>query len=399
MPKRIKKVVFQENQYSVHLRGDVWYVQFKDPNTKQYLPQKSLHLRYSDGMTRLHAEREAERLWKNGLVDELVKANTNKPSVYFSGFVKDFFKVEGKYHHYRMSEGHTIKASTLDAYRGNLALYIEPYFHDKLLKKITRKDVFAFRSYLLVEKRLDPQTAQNIFKNFKTILKYAIQEELIYADPSSLISIETPKKPKAQILTTEEIQKLLQCSWKDERVKIATYIASETGARRGEVLALRWKNIDFTHNRIFIHESWNSEYGFTSTKNGDDRYPPLSPELKIVLQKYQEKCICDGKNDLLFPSTVKGNRPMDTKKLDSIFYDALNTIGINESERKERGITFHNLRHHLVTVLHEKGVSPLTIRQIVGHSDDKIEWTYFHGNGNEVISVLSNTFGDAMKVS
>ena len=88
MPRKIKKVVYQENLYSVFNRGDMWYVQYKDPASKKYLSAKSLKLRKSDGFSRLDAEKHAEEAIKNGVVENLIKNNANKDSIYFSGFTK-----------------------------------------------------------------------------------------------------------------------------------------------------------------------------------------------------------------------------------------------------------------------------------------------------------------------
>jgi integrase len=392
MPKRIKQIVYQENLYSVYLRKDTWYVQYKDPNSKKYLVARSLKLNLSSGMTRFDAEKRAEELLKQGIVDKLIISNRQKDSLYFSGFAKDFFAVEGKYHHYRMSEGRSLRESTLDGYRGNLELYIDPFFKDFLLKEITRKHALAFRSYLLVEKRLDPQSAKNIYKNFKAIIKYALQEELIFTDCTSGISIVVPKKQKASVLSTLEVQKLWSCTWQDQRVRLATLLAALTGARRGEVLALTWKDLNLENNEIRIHHSWNSEYGITATKNGDERNAFITTELAKEFKEYREQSPCNEDTDYVFPSTINGKKPLDAKRLDAVFHKALESIGITEDERKTRRITFHNLRHRLITILHEQGVSPLTIRAMVGHSDDRIEYCYYHGRGEEVIPILSSIF-------
>ena len=95
---------------------------------------------------------------------------------------------------------------------------------------------------------------------------------------------------------------------------------------------------------------------------------------------------------MLFRSTIEGVRPISVKRLDHVFHKALKEIGIDEEERRSRKVTFHNLRHRLITVLHENRVSPLAIRAMVGHADDDIEYDYYHGNGEEVVSILSSVF-------
>jgi integrase len=291
-----------------------------------------------------------------------------------------------------MSEGHKLKESTLDSYQKNLDLYITPYFKDFLLKKITRKEVLAFRSSLLVGQRLHPRTAKNIFKNFRAILKYALQEELINVDCSQGISIVVPKRVKNYIITTEEIQKLWNCEWTDNRVRLATLLAASTGARRGEIIALRWKDLNLENSKVHISGSWYSKYKRTTTKNGEERDTFMAPELCEEFKLYRQLSPCGGSEDLVFPSTIEGNRPIDVKRLDKVFHQALVNIGISEEERRTRKLTFHNLRHRLITVLHQNRISPLTVRAMVGHADDEIEYEYYHGNGEEVVSILSAVF-------
>lgn len=392
MSKRVKHIIYEESLYSVFARGNIWYAQFKDPNSKKYLTAKSLKLRLSDGFTRHHAEKEAAKLWKEGIVDTLLQRGKSRNSAYFTGYTQDFFAVNGPYHKNRISEGRSLKESTLDGYSSNLFLYIQPFFRDYLLKQITRKDILVFRTYLLIEKKLDPQSAKNVFKNLKAIIKYALQDELMTLDPTAGISISVPKPHKSigSILTHEEVKKLWKTEWKDERVKFATQIALQTGGRRGEILALRWEDLDLSSKckKVYIRRSWNPTFGFTGTKTGEERVAYLTDDLAQALCLYRENSPAQGDSDLLFASTIKGDKPIDTKRLDEIFYAALKNIGITEKNRIQRGLTFHSLRHRLVTTLHEKGVSPLIIRKVIGHSDDRIEYVYFHGNGEEIIPVI-----------
>ncbi len=392
MPKKIKKVVYEENLYSVTLRGDVWYAQYKDPNTKAYFPRLSLGLRQSDGNKRIHAEMEAERRIKGGIVDELLLSVEKRHSAYFEAYARGFFDKNGKYQMQRISESRTLKESTLDAYRGNLETFIMPFFKDFLLRSITKADAIRFRAYLLVEKKLNPRTAKNIFVNFKTILASAVEDGLLGFDPAQKVSVSVPKRRKkiGDIPSHGEIKRLLSIRWADNRAKMAVKIALNTGCRRGEVQALRWSDIEFHSNsaRVFIRRSWNSEYGFTTTKTGEERIAYLGSKVTRDLKAYRKICLCSGNDDLIFASDVSGERPIDAKRLDWHLHSALSKIGIDEAMRRNRSLTFHKLRHYFITSLHEKGVSPLTIRKIVGHSDDDIEYVYFHGSGEEVVGCL-----------
>jgi integrase len=122
-------------------------------------------------------------------------------------------------------------------------------------------------------------------------------------------------------------------------------LALHGGLRRGEVFGLRWKAVDFLHNRIYINHSYDGP-----TKNGKSRVIPLSKELeKSLLNCYN---LTEGGNDKLF-SVINPN-PI----LEAICREA-----------SVRRVTFHQLRHTFATLCLEQGTSPKVVSDLLGHSN------------------------------
>ena len=121
-------------------------------------------------------------------------------------------------------------------------------------------------------------------------------------------------------------------------------LALHGGLRRGEIFGLRWKDIDFLHNRVYINHSYDGP-----TKNGKSRKVPLSKELeKSLLNCYN---LTEGGNDKLFP--------------------IINPNPILEAICRESGVTrvtFHQLRHSFATLALESGMSPKQVQTLLGHS-------------------------------
>ena len=149
------------------------------------------------------------------------------------------------------------------------------------------------------------------------------------------------EKRDAHILDVDELRRLLNAV--GERMRRIILLAWGTGMRCGEILGLKWADIDFGRGSIFLKK----------TKSGKPRRVPLDPVVAGVLQEIERT------GDYVFPNSRTGEPIRDIKK---------SWIRIRAKAGLPQGFRFHDLRHNFGTLLSERGVAPPTIMEMLGHA-------------------------------
>ena len=130
-------------------------------------------------------------------------------------------------------------------------------------------------------------------------------------------------------------------------------MALTTGARRGELLGLLWRDVDLNRANAFVH----------SSKNGEPRVLPLVPAVVTELKRFQGK-----PDDLVFGSARKPGKAMD---ISSHWRSALQQAKIEQ-------FRFHDLRHSCASTLAQNGASLLEIADVLGHRTMTMVRRYSH---------------------
>jgi len=160
---------------------------------------------------------------------------------------------------------------------------------------------------------------------------------------------------KERILTEKEEDRLLEAS--SEHLRPILIVALNTGMRRGEILNLKWENIDFQAKEILVE----------NTKSGRPRTIDINSHLLNKLVKLKNEAQ-DSQNVFLNPKTGK-----PYKKLQTSFNGARRRAGI-------KNLRFHDLRHTFASRLVERGVDLIRVKELLGHSSVKITERYTHSN-------------------
>jgi integrase len=159
-------------------------------------------------------------------------------------------------------------------------------------------------------------------------------------------------------LNPEEIRRLLEASDADCQPLFATAVL--TGARQGEILALRWSDYDPVRRVLFIRRAFHPVYGFTAPKSAAGlRAINVSPELAAILEDYRVRTYGKG-NDLVFTNGV-GNPIDGTNLLRQKFHPTLDRAGL-------RRIRFHDLRHTNVALRIAAGENMKSIQAQLGYA-------------------------------
>lgn len=145
---------------------------------------------------------------------------------------------------------------------------------------------------------------------------------------------------------------------KDPHLYNVVILALSTGARKSELLTLKWKDVDLKRGMITLHE----------TKNGERRALPLKGLALQLIENSLEKSDPTPKpNDFLFPSTKKA-QPIDIR---TSWENAVKNAGIDD-------FRFHDLRHSAASYLAMSGASLAEIAEVMGHKTLQMVKRYSH---------------------
>lgn len=183
------------------------------------------------------------------------------------------------------------------------------------------------------------------------------------------LNVRKRKEPRGRIryLCDTEREKLLAQARKSECAQLYTIVvlALSTGARKMEILGLKWEHVDLNRKLISIID----------TKNGERRSVPLLGHGLVVLKEYAK--VRSISSPYVFPDTT-GTKPRDIR---TAWETALRHSGI-------RDFRFHDLRHTCASYLAMDGASPLEIAEVLGHKTLSMVRRYSHLSEGHVASVV-----------
>lgn len=203
----------------------------------------------------------------------------------------------------------------------------------------------------LISTRLETVAPATIAKEvaiLKHALRMACEWDLLRENPA--IKIDLPKIPEGRIryLSPSELHAILAAAPEWMRAPIA--LAAFTGMRRGEILKLRWMDIDLANCRVYLRE----------TKNGALRVLPLN---SLAVRVF-ESVPLGGPADAVFPGVDPARLTVATKRLFAKF--------------KIHDASFHSLRHTAASWLTMQGVDLYTVGKILGHKTPRMTQRYAH---------------------
>lgn len=145
-------------------------------------------------------------------------------------------------------------------------------------------------------------------------------------------------------------------------------LALSTGMRQGEIMGLKWDDVDFNLNRITLHK----------TKNDERRVVPLTGKALELLKEHNKIRRID--TPLLFPGKGSGQQPMDLR---ASWLSAIKQASIQDFK-------FHDLRHTAASYLAMNGASITEIAEILGHKTLQMVKRYAHLSEAHTASVVES---------
>lgn len=252
-----------------------------------------------------------------------------------------------------------------------LRVHILPYFAGKDAASITRADVEAFMMDLV--SRRSRGTMLNVVNLLHAILDEALRDGVV---PTNAVSqARKPRAPRAnkkpRFLSAPEVESVIRAVSDDalgDVERTLYFVAAWTGLRQGELLALRWRNVDFNASVIRVEESWSANRLTDPKSFRSIRTVPMIREVEDALASLATRDLWTGANDLVFPNPYTG-RHLSAQRVIDRFRLALDTAGLGNRAGRDGGITFHSLRHVFGTQMAMGGVPVRSIQAWLGHAN------------------------------
>lgn len=262
----------------------------------------------------------------------------------------------------------TLSLETVELYQNNLRLYINPSLGHIPLSKLNAQHIEDFLTDM-EEKELGEWSIKRAFSILNAALNSAVTKDLILKNPAN--KVEKPKVSRKSMKVWEPdytFDFLAKTNGKS-RYWIAMYLAIMTGMRQGEILGLRWSDIDFNNKSLHIQQTVTKRRrikdgaktptSIRSVALSTDTIESLKEHRSIILQERLFEGESYQNNDLVV-CTGKGG-PANANNI----YRAW-TRFIEKHEAPH--ITFHDLRHTHVAMMIKQGVHMKVISERLGHS-------------------------------
>ena len=295
-----------------------------------------------------------------------------------------------------------VRPSSHQTYRGYIENHIKPNIGSIPLNKLTSLELQKLYKKLLgngrverIESKKQPKglsakTVRNINQIICSALNLAIEQRLILTNPADACALPKLEHREMKTLPVEQLTSFLREA-KESGVFEMYYIELATGLRRGELLGLKWSDIDLEHGSLRVQRQIARIDGEIveaplKTKNAY-RTLPLSADAIDVLKTQEKKC---GNSQYVFPSPTGG--PISPDSVLHMLHRVLKRAGLPK-------VRFHDLRHTFATLALQNGVDIKTVSGMLGHFSAGFTLdTYAHVT-TAAQKEAANTMGGVLRVA
>lgn len=280
--------------------------------------------------------------------------------------------------HYRANRK---KPSTIDAAESIVRLHLAPRLGEKTLDAIGNADIAALKGTL---SKCSPKTTNNVLSVLSRVLGAAVEWEVIPAMPCKIGLLRVTEAPHDWYELADYRRLVSAAAELGAGHLVLVLLAGSAGLRRGEIIALKWSDLDLARGQIRVDRGmWRT---FEETpKGGRGRPVPMTPELKTAIQRHRhalgERVIYSSKGRVLSNRTIR------------------NWLGQAQADAGlEVNGAIHTLRHTFCSHLAAAGAPAKAIQELAGHTDLKTTQRYMHlspSNRSDAMATLARYHGMA----
>lgn len=263
-----------------------------------------------------------------------------------------------------------VRPSSHQTYRGYIDNHIKPNIGDVPLDKLSSLHLQKLYKKLLAggrveqveskgqPKGLSAKTVRNINQVISSAMDFAKDQKFISSNPTDSCALPKLEHKEMKTLPVEQLTSFLREA-KESGVFELYYIELATGLRRGELLGLKWEDIDLAQGSLRVQRQIARINGEVieaplKTKNAY-RTLPLSTDAVDVLREQRKK---SGSSPYVFPSPTGG--PISPDSVLHMLHRVLKRAGLSK-------VRFHDLRHTFATLALQNGVDIKTVSGMLGH--------------------------------
>jgi integrase len=264
----------------------------------------------------------------------------------------------------------TVKPLSYQQYRSLIKNHLVPGLGNVSLQKLTPEKIQALYTQKLAE-GYAPKTVALIHTVLHRALENAVRWNLVSRNVAKLVTLPHVERHESRTLTVEQARRLLEVA-RGSYIETLLLLAVTTGMRRGELLALRWEDVDFENGVVSIRRTMNRITGYgpveTEPKTKSSRRMIVLPgrvlkALKVHREQQNQERIKAGsewhEQGLVFCNRYGGF--MIPQYVGKVFHKLLAKASLPD-------MRFHDLRHSMATVLLAAGVHPKIVQERLGHS-------------------------------
>ncbi len=271
-----------------------------------------------------------------------------------------------------------VKASTLREYRHTVDRLVRG-IGDVAIEDVTPQMLERWKGSLTCSNRTTAKYLVNLHGIFKRAMK-------VWGLPRNpVLDVERPRtrvSDDLEAFSPEEVWALVRAAGSAQDAALFL-TAAFTGLRMGELLALQWRDVNFSGQAIRVRRSYNIHGGVGTPKSGKVRSVPMVPEVARALAGLGSREEFVGEEDLVFPNDL--GRFQDASSLRVRYKSALARAGL-------RPLRFHDLRHTFGTLAVRRAEVP-AVQAWMGHANIQTTMRYVHhrDRGDEA-RVLAEAF-------
>src|SRR5215211_2530588 len=274
----------------------------------------------------------------------------------------------------------TVRNTTFERYEQIARLHIEPALGDVRLKALTPTHVRGLYKDKLQSR--SPRTVQYIHITLHKALKQAVSDGLIPRNVTEAVKPPQIRREEIHPLMPEQVNALLSAA-RGDRLEALYVLAIHTGLRQGELLGLKWDDVDLEEGTLQVRRTLTTAKGglvlSTPKTKGSRRTVKLSQTALEALRSHLERQLGEidqasglwCENGLIVASEV--GEPLDRRYITTHRFKPL----LKRARLPQ--IRFHDLRHTCATLLLSRNVNPKIVSEMLGHSSIAITLdTYSH---------------------
>jgi len=339
------------NVPGVYRRGSRYAVTYRDPSGKQ---------RQRSAATLAEA-----RLLKAELTADVKRGSYREQSrLTLAEYVDEWIRTYAG----RTTRG--LRPQTLAEYRRMLELHILPVLGRRLLTEIEPRHVRGLAADLgAAGKR--PQTVRNILAPLRALFATAVEDGVVRSSPCVALRLKAGTTPErhARALTQEELERLL--NEVPDQWRLLIRFLAQTGLRIGELVALRWDDIDLGARRVAVRRRlYRGRIDAPKSRFGI-RDVPITERMSKDLWSHRSSSRFPRDEDLVFPSEV-GTPLNPTNLLSRVVKPAARRAGVPWAN-------LHTLRHTCASMLFRGGWNAKQVQMVLGHHSPAFTLaTYVH---------------------